>query len=550
MALSNREIALVGAAGILLILAITLVVFQSPNTDQINQTTSITPNQNLTPVKNQQIQTPPAEGGHETQTNQNNNLPPLTTASGTIVIDQSKRYQTIIGFGDSLFTRFDEPHMLYLSGRGPPKDTVPAKDKEEIMNYIYSDLGLDTVTIQVRKYLSPSYDGWKTWEPVNDNSRSQDIDWSKLNFDRTYWDGLMSLVQNARSKISARGAKPIFIVRGSWGVEDWMAASGNRNQIKPGFEDEYAEWLVEGILYIKNIYNIEADYVTVANEPDGAGSMDGQTMVNVIKYLGPLLEKYNLSTKIGAPETFLPSQAPGYLKQILSDPIASKYVRLVPFHIYDRDFYAGVEGSTNSRKEIVSLSKQLGAQTLVGEVSLDPCCKKNLDTLYKDKYSGGLAFANDFYNELTVSDVSGIDMQLPFWTSKDPSAYVLLNFDSNYNYINYSLSRYYYPIRQFIKYVKQDMVRVDAQSADSQVLVTSFVNDKTSEIVSVLINNAQTSKQVSLSFASGTPATLSGTRSSQNENGVSLAAISSNNGKFVLTLPPQSVSTYIGIKNT
>ncbi len=467
--------------------------------------------------------------------------------ANAITVDTSKQYQKMLGFG-GFISRFDEPHMLYGQGQGNPKDIVPEQEKEKILDDVYSDLYLNSITLGIGPRASPSYNWLSSWELQNDNNDPQTINWNALRFNRNYYDNLFKTIQNAEKKITGRGDKLTLIFKHSWGVENWLSNEGGNTVIKPALEEEYAENLVIFILWIKNTYGLEADYIVPMNEPDGAGGMGSEQYARIIKYLGPMLEKYNLSTKISGPETYLPSTAPRYLKAIAADPQAAKYLKLISFHGYDRDLSVNIHGDANARKEIANYAKILGADVIQGELSA--CCKENQKTFWNNKYTQAMAWANDFYFDITNANAGAVDMQLSFWQIDDPSAYVLIKYDQNKNYLGYEKAKFYYVLGQFINYIKPGMVRIDAKSGDEKVLVSAYQDRQTKQVVIVAINNAKETKNFKIGFvqSANSPNQISVIRSSETENWIDLGLVSKNkDGIFEVTLAPSSVTTYSGI---
>lgn len=467
-----------------------------------------------------------------------------TMAANTIAVNLSKTYQTMLGFG-GFIARFDEPHMFYGAERGDPKDTVPASEKVKILDDAFANLYLDSVTMSIGPRASKSYDWPSSWELENDDSDPQNINWSRLRFSTSYWGPMLKNVQEAKNRIETRGEKLTLIIKHSWGLEDWLT---KKDKLNPAMEEEYAENITSFILWAKNNYNLEADYIVPMNEPDGAGEMSPDQYVRVIKYLGPMLKKYNLKTAVGAPETYLPEATPPYLKAIIADSQASQYVKLISFHGYDRDLSVNNNGNLAVRQEIAAYADQLKAQVLQGEYSA--CCKneEKWKIYWNNTFTQGLAWAEDFYIDATVANAAGFDMQLPFWSVGDASSYVLMNFDKNKNYTGYKKAEFYYPLAQYINYIRSGMKRVSMESSDRNILTTGYIDEAKKQFVMVAINNGTEAKNMVIDFSGTGPLTLNKTRSSQNEQMVKLPNISPTTARGVYNdlMAPRSITTYFG----
>ena len=142
-------------------------------------------------------------------------------------------------------------HICFMDKDKEIQKILFQNKKRKILDDVYSDLYLNSITLGIGPRASPSYNWLSSWELQNDNNDPQTINWNALRFNRNYYDNLFKTIQNAEKKITGRGDKLTLIFKHSWGVENWLSNEGGNTVIKPALEEEYAENLVIFILWIK-----------------------------------------------------------------------------------------------------------------------------------------------------------------------------------------------------------------------------------------------------------------------------------------------------------
>lgn len=236
-------------------------------------------------------------------------------SNANIVADVTETYQTIEGFG----------------GTDATGDQADVPDFVEPFGFSMIRLGLE---------LLPS------WEPVNDNSDPNVIDFSNFDYDAIPVERLKRYKeQNVRIIVTA-WSQPAWMKRNKStrayvaGAPTWEDAEDN--VLEPHYYEEYAEHIVAYIKAVKmltgiDIYAVGPQNEPGFNEPYPSAVMDAPHWMQFLKILGPRLEAEGLSdVKIFMPEDmFNQGRTMTYMDALKADPDAAQYVYAFAVHGYD-----------------------------------------------------------------------------------------------------------------------------------------------------------------------------------------------------------------------
>ena len=123
-----------------------------------------------------------------------------------------------------------------------------------VMNLIKNDI--DVTHMRLRSWIH-----W--WEPNNDNSDPDSICWSAFNDSSLVHSDFLMLQQ-----LTQAGIEPVL---GIWEVPDWMVLNPNASEdriIPPSMYPEFAELIVTYLLYAKQQYGAQINYIGIQNEPN------------------------------------------------------------------------------------------------------------------------------------------------------------------------------------------------------------------------------------------------------------------------------------------
>lgn len=438
------------------------------------------------------------------------------TRAADVTIDARTIYQQMDGFGTSDRV-FDDPHVFnnFNPATARALTVLSTNQQDAVLDRLYIDLRLTRV-----RPASPDTAVGAGIEPQNDNANANVSDSSKFNFTWKSLDAHIEYIARARQ----RGVTTWFL--SPLNRETWMG-TGTTNDAA-----EYAEWLLAQALRSQAL-GVPLPYLSVANEPSySRNTLSGAFIRDVIKILGPKLRAANLSTLFVVPDDVRSSDAAAKTQIILADPLARSYVGALATHLYD-------EPLTNVTKMRL-LGEQYGLPLWMTEFSLALAGAVNLG-------NGPFDYAGLIHELLDNYNVSAVDYQWGFfgqWENK--SQLVILNHNTTgaQSYTGYTLTKEYYVTGQYSKYVAPGAYRIEADSTDSTIKVTAYLDWP--QLTIVAFNSvASGNPAVSFSLAS-LPAisAVTSVRTSVTENWASLPVLNVTGATFTATLPHQSVTTF------
>lgn len=420
-------------------------------------------------------------------------------AAGQVIVDPSRTYQVMHGFGASNRV-WDDPHVS-----SSDRTAIPPAVRAELLARLYRDLGLTRVRLTL--------DGGI--EPVNDNDDPFVFDWSKFNFAWKRNDAHVAFVKEA----IPFGLETYF--PGPLAPEHWMTERD---------PDEYVEWVLAVLMRWRQLGQ-EPPFFSVVNEPGSnwQGRLwSGHWMRTVVKRLGARMRAAGLKTELVVPDDVNPTEAYARAREILGDPEARRYVGALAYHLYRQP-------STADMRAMQRLSSTYGIPVWMTEFG---------DVSFRE-YNGALTWATMIHTLIGEYGVSAVDYMWGFFGNYDPGqALIAVTFDEG-RYASYTLTPAYYLTGHFSRFVRPGYVRVDARSADPHVLVTAYTG--AGELVIVAINSGHDPKPVTFNLpagpASGSLTTVVTTRT---EPWKTLPSTPVLDGTFDVVLPPESLMTLVG----
>lgn len=402
----------------------------------------------------------------------------INTEFQTATIDESRKYQTIEGFGGF------GAQNVYWSG-GP-------FTSGRFVNDLVTDMG---VTI-IRDEIPTGF------EIENDNADPNVTDLSKYNLDKAT-DGhhapFARRVPHLKALYTAGVRKFIASV---WSPAPWMkhnnridngtpnnSAPGynrnpniNTNQLKVENYEEFAEMCVAYCRIFKREIGVDVFALSVQNEPRFSQSYqscvyDGDALRDLIKVVGRRFKKEGLTTKLFLPEDvgFLDSVR-GMTIPALNDADARQYVDIVATHGYAFDGIAPSSTDAKTWETMYGWGAQYNKQHWMTETSG-----------FKNTLEGANDLAKAMYTAFRFGNVSA----WVFWTFSTDKVdeYSLMSTSGE-------KSKRYYVSKQFYKYIRPGAVRVEANSSASDVLTLAFSNNGVSTVVLINLSNSDKAMKI------------------------------------------------------
>jgi glucosylceramidase len=240
----------------------------------------------------------------------------------TIFVDDTKRFQTMDGFGFTL-----------TGGSATLINQLDRRTRDNLLKELFTtdrnNIGVSYLRISIGA--SDLSDHAYTYNDMPEGKTDNRL--RRFSLEKEEKD----LIPILKSII--RINPEIKILGSPWSPPAWMKTNENLKggSLKPQFYDEYARYLVKYIEEMKR-EGIKIDAITIQNEPLHLGNnpsllMQASEQATFIKkYLGPEFRKANLSTKIIIYDHN--ADRPDYPISILNDTDARQYIDGSAFHLY------------------------------------------------------------------------------------------------------------------------------------------------------------------------------------------------------------------------
>jgi len=378
-----------------------------------------------------------------------------------VMLDPTRRFQTILGFGGA-FTDAAAETFAKLP---------PAKQAEVLTAYFSPDKGL-------------GYTLGRT------NINSCDFSSDTYSYDDTPGDTALahfSIAHDLKYRVPfikaalATAKAPITLFASPWSPPAWMKTNGDMShggQVKPEDRQAWADYYVR-FLRAYQQQGIPIWGLTVQNEPMSTQSWEsclytGQEEHDFVRdYLGPTLQKSGLGTKL-----MIWDHNRGIMYQraqtVYEDPAAAQYVWGMAFHWYSGDHFDGPQAVHEAFPE------------------------KNL--LFTE---GSEGFTNDPAREWEIGERYGknILLDLSHWAMGWTDWNLILNQQGGPNHVgNYCSAPImadtttgalhyqpsYYYLGHFAKFIRPGAQRIASASTDDNLLSAAFINSDNTVAVVVL----------------------------------------------------------------
>jgi O-glycosyl hydrolase len=421
------------------------------------------------------------------------------SATSTIKLDPSKKYQTMQGFGASM-RLFDDPLVTNTLDPATKRATATptAFDQRLMLDALWLDAGLTRVRFVV---------GDGGIERVNDDANPLTTDTSKFDFAWKNGDGQLDLMPG----LSLRGVRTPYTSTAA--LESWMTESNPA---------EYAEWVMTMLLHWRG-RGVELPYVSLKNEPGSATSgapLSAAYLRDVTKILGARIKAEGMPTKIVLPDDVNPREALKRLQVILADADARQYVGAVAYH------YDGAGGES----EVKQLAEQYGIPVWVSSFSRPDW----------------LDMTTTMQSLIADDGVAAIDYTWGFLGDQSGDQLIRV-VASNGAYQRFNIKKHYYAMGQFSRYVHPGAVRIAATSADPSFQALAFV-DGAKLIIIVIFTGGPFERPVTIELGPGGPCVKQATsvRTSDAENWLEQPKYNLDTPRISVVMPAHSILTFVG----
>ena len=376
------------------------------------------------------------------------------------------------------------------------------------------------------------------WEVDKDPSDPATIDWTR--YTPIYERGKMADLWNTIEYISSKSRQQVMVnVMG--GVPEWMGG----NHIDTAAEDQWVRMIASMVAYGRNVRKLDFTLLSPMNETDWNGIEGPQVgpdqYVRLLHKLVVRLDGLGLrDMRLVGPDTAsAPKASSEYLQALDADPLVMSRMAHFGIHSYD--------GSSGGATEALAKSSHPELDYWVTEFS-GPCPGCDTGSPNPDDWLSAAQTASQAI-KLLQEGAAGL-MQYDAWDGYyehhgSTGYWGLLAYDPDKR--TYSPRKSYYVLRQLIRYVPRNAVRIAASSSDESVEVVAFQDPASGRISIFGRNHSDAAVKVTVRLAgfSGTTSlsmfTTNPERDMEAADGALLAG-----GRTNLTVGPNSVLTLTG----
>lgn len=335
--------------------------------------------------------------------------------------------------------------------------------------------------------------------------------------------------------------------------------------LRAGTEAQYATYLTDIVTHF-NAEGVRINYVSPMNEPDNSFdgspcSQEGMLVApaqrdDIVRAVGQSLQSRAPFARISGDESSLVTQFSSEVPQWMNQPNTAQFVANLAHHTYDFP-------SDATRANVATVARQFNKPSWSSEICCFTGVKGGFGATFDPTITGALGLTDIIHRDLTF----GGDSAFHWWTAlskvigcnpgADPACATRINttgfndgliyYDPNYasnGDQNLFVTKRFYGLAQYSRFVRPGSVRFDVTGAPAgvQILATSQGGNWT-----LVVNNQNTSTQdINLRIGALNNLTpVSAVRTSATQNLASVALPTVSGGTAALSLPAQSITTYV-----
>lgn len=450
-----------------------------------------------------------------------------STHAATVNVAIDETHQKIEGFGASI---------IDWSGR-----MIPLYSEPEFIDFVVDDLGLTIYRMGL----------------VANTITNQPSDWHDITYENFAWNRA-NISINFAAAIRRRNPE-IKIIASIWSPPAWMKQNNSTTGTQAGFlldpnrtfddgntlrddrYEHYAKFLVEYQKYLitrgVGLYAFGAQNEPMFTQQFDSCMLSGEQYARLIKTLGQMYESEGMEKPLfyGPEDMTLASYNPegtsmddtrhnGYVEALMADDVAP-YFDVWATHGYSDGVTAGDKLDAG---KYWSRIKQFGRPYWITEGGTG---EHAWPTPIMDGVGGQLHYA------LSEGNVSAFVA----WQITDAEANIHGLMDMR------TPTKKTYTAMHYWRFVRPGAVRVSAEPSDGDIRITAFRDPRTHQIIVVAINPTESEQPLDLALNGGHPVpSFDAWRTSETLNCEPVGSITVEGGEASDTLPPLSITTYIG----
>ena len=340
----------------------------------------------------------------------------------------------------------------------------------------------------------------------------------------------------------ARGVDKIIAT--NWSPPAWMKTNQSTTHggyLKPECYGDYAGLLSGFIREYRQRFGIDLYAISMCNEPNSMKFLSWDSCewnaTNIQVFLRDYLKQEMIDQ--GVADTKVIAAEPSWwsedlMKDALNDPESCGRIDIVAAHNYPVPII-NRELPTKPFKTAADKGKKVWMTEVSQENSYDA------------GMTSGLKFAKQIHHFMTDANVNA----WLYWTGAIPgnNDEGLINVYKDTN--TYQLTKRYYAFGNYSKYIRPGYVRIGATDSPMRgVYVSAYKSPDTGEFTIVAVNDRDSTAQLNVRPDGFAPARLTPYITNDSLNMEPGRDIVSTDGKFQTALPPKSVITFVGGKDS
>lgn len=244
-----------------------------------------------------------------------------STPADSILIDSTKVYQTVDGFGYSL----TGGSAMLLHTR------LDSSRRHQLLNELFSDHGIAISYLRISIGASDLDERVFSYSDLGPGETDPEHKRFSIAPDKTHLIPVLKEILQINPDLK--------IMASPWSAPLWMKTNGRAKggSLQPRYYASYAEYFVRYISAMRE-EGINIDAITIQNEPEHPGNTPSMVMTAdeqalfVKEHLGPAFRKANITTKILIFDHN--ADHPQYPIAVLNDSAARAFIDGSAFHLY------------------------------------------------------------------------------------------------------------------------------------------------------------------------------------------------------------------------
>jgi len=430
-------------------------------------------------------------------------------------IQWGRSHQTIVGFGGTM-------------GWIHPGERI----REEVYDLLFTKLGVSFLRIRA---LGGEGGDELSIEPKNDNNDPNVFNWPAFPL-------YITEAKNARTILAAlkRGVKHVMPV--TWSPPGWMKESGKRaggGTLKEENLDELAEAWAAYVLGMKREFDIDIRMLSIQNEPElsyyyPTCTYEPGLYARAVKAVQRRFDRMGARVSVLGPDVCRLYNLERYRDKMLLQGYAERGRGIWPkpflVHHYDLSVgYHEVDKDAHVWRKARELARGTGQPLWLMETANYLSYE-----VRQGSYLEALIWARKIHHALVDGDCEVVCYWALFFDKVGESLVYCREDGLN----SYQISHKYYTSMNYYKFVRPGMVRKGAFSADDDLFVSAFENERDAARVVVVVNWSHAPKRVT--FGTRVDATYERHETTKERDCERVAFDPAN-----LELPARSVTTFV-----